>query len=191
MYKTFFMYTYVCVRVAVTYTALCIVYLYILVVVTYKIFLIVYMHIRIRVFVRYEAFWTAYLSIRMSMTCKIFCIVYVFTRMRVFVTYKAYCIEYWSLFHIKVSILYVCWNWRGINQLCSLYDVSFLIFQSRIMSPAPLPLCWRWQMTKPCANNADGVEDKLKGCYNLRKGTGVHSLSAESQIWKGIVIKMK
>jgi hypothetical protein len=23
---------------------------------------------------------------------------------------------------------------------------------------------------KPCADNADGVEDKLKGCYNLQRG---------------------
>jgi hypothetical protein len=27
-------------------------------------------------------------------------------------------------------------------------------------------------MTEPCEDNADGVEDKLKGCYNLRRMEG-------------------
>ena len=94
VYKAFFMYTYVCVRVAVTFTVLCIVYLHIPVAVTYKIFLIVYMYIRIRVFVRYKALYIAYLCIRVSMTCKSFCIVYVCICIREFVTYKAHCIAY-------------------------------------------------------------------------------------------------
>jgi hypothetical protein len=29
---------------------------------------------------------------------------------------------------------------------------------------------------KPCADNADGVEDKLKGCYNLRRKGGAQSI---------------